>query len=139
MRNRLICLAMIAGLGVAACSSEAGGVGVPDPRGAGLATKIVSIVRDSTGYSVQIQTTSQDKGTISFNPACAWRVDAFTGSAWTVLGQSGDCQPVAIGLSPGQSMMFAMHVRAVPSGTVLRVAIGWGINQESMSDPSTVN
>jgi hypothetical protein len=142
MRNRMACLAVIASFGAAGCSSEAGGILPPDEHGAGLAIKIVSIVRDSTGYAVQFQMTNQDKAILSLNVACDWRVDVLADNVWTVLGQNGSCQPVAYGLSPGQSMPSSVHVRtaqALALGTLLRLAIGWDINQESLSDPMSVN
>lgn len=142
MRNRMTYLAVIAAFGVAGCSSETGGVLPPDPRGAGLAVKIVSIVRDSTGYAVQFEMTNQDKAILWYNVACDWRVDMLASNAWTVVGESGSCQPVATALNPGQSVANSVYVRtaqALASGTFVRLAIGWDINQESVSEPMSVN
>ena len=131
MRHSLAHLAVIAAFGVG-CSSSAPSVSLVTDEG--LLVRVVAIVRDSTGYSIQFQNTNQNSAILSFNPGCDWRVDMLENNAWTVLGQAGGCQPYAIGLEPGQSLPYSVHVRAVALGTPIRVAVGWGRNQEAVSE-----
>jgi hypothetical protein len=142
MRYRRAYLGVVAAFAAAGCSSEAGAILTPGESNAGLAIKIVAIVRDSSGYAIRFQTTNQDKAVIGYSPDCDWRVDMLGAGGWTALAQAGTCDLVEIGLTPGASITTSVHVQtaqALTSGTMLRVELGWNINQESTSDPTSVN
>jgi hypothetical protein len=134
--------AALVAITVSACSSEpATTLSVPGGNG-GLYTNITGVVRDTAGYTLQVQVTNQN-GVVVSPDYCSWQVEIFGESGWTLLADAGDCAGVGLGLNPGASMTFAFPFRtasALTLGTELRATIGWGRgnNQLSTSDPVTI-
>ena len=77
------CLSAALVLAVAACSAEATGPVVnPGVAGAGVATEIVGVDHDSTGYTVRFRMTNRDTADVGFG-ACTGVVEVPVESGWT--------------------------------------------------------
>src|ERR1019366_7417832 len=99
---RILLTPFAAGLVVltaSACSSEQ--AANPGVAGAGLTTAIVGMTHDSTGYSVKLQITNRDTGTITIAHHCPGAVEAFSNGGWAPVTIQGQCLNDAEVILPG--------------------------------------
>jgi hypothetical protein len=135
-------LSLVSVLVIAACSPQAPAVN-PGVAGAGVATEIVGVDHDSTGYTVRFRMTNRDTSAVGFG-ACTGEVQVPVGSGWKSVTNWGQCQLSLIMLPPAQSVVLSIPRQALAAGDSIRVGLSWsfvstrGSSGSSTSDPIVV-
>jgi hypothetical protein len=106
---------------IAGCSS-----GAPlASTGGSVSVAITSATADSSGYTLSLQVTNSDTGSIALNPYCPGTIEVRTGSAWAPAGDDPICPAPAVTVAPGQMRAFTLPNQGVIGGQVIRYVLQW--------------